>query len=348
MLKENNKETLLKELEELKITSKDSLNNIKNLTELENNRINILGKKGKLTNILKSMSQLSKEERPLVGSIANDIREFVEKEINIIKEKLEEEEQDKILLLETIDVTMKGQKVVTGKKHPMTKVIDDIKNIFIGLGFEIKEGPDIETDYYNFKALNIPEEHPARDEQDTFYIENGFLLRTQTSPVQIRTMEKEELPIKIIAPGRVFRSDAVDATHSPIFHQLEGLVIDENISMSSLKGCLILFAKELFGEDTKVRFRPHHFPFTEPSAEMDVSCFACEGEGCRVCKQEGWIEILGCGMVHPNVLEMSKIDSKKYSGFAFGMGLERIAMQKYGVPDLRLMYENDVRFLKQF
>jgi phenylalanyl-tRNA synthetase alpha chain len=294
------------------------------------------------------MGSVPNEEKPLVGQMINDIRNFIEDKLEDTKKTLEQKKQTLQIAIETIDVTMKGNEIVIGNKHPMTKVMDEIKDIFIGLGFGIAEGPDVETDYYNFKALNIPENHPAKDEQDTFYIEGGFVLRTQTSPVQVRTMEKEGSPIKIIAPGRVFRSDEVDATHSPVFHQLEGLVIDKNISMADLKGTLELFSKELFGETTKVRFRPHHFPFTEPSAEMDVSCFACNGSGCRVCKSSGWIEILGCGMVHPKVLEMSNIDSKIYSGFAFGMGLERIAMQKYGITDLRLMYENDINFTKQF
>ena len=254
------------------------------------------------------------------------------------------------LKAETIDVTMPGKARPLGHRHPMNQVIDNIKNIFIGMGYEIAEGPEIELAYYNFEALNIPKDHPARDEQDTFYI-NGkgdFLLRTQTSPIQVRVMENKKPPIRIIAPGRVYRSDEVDATHSPIFHQLEGLVIDKGITMGDLKGALAVFAKELFGEDTQVRFRPHHFPFTEPSAEMDASCFACGGKGCRVCKDSGFIEVLGCGMVHPKVLEMAGIDPNVYSGFAFGMGLERVAMQKYAISDLRLLFENDVKFLKQF
>jgi phenylalanyl-tRNA synthetase alpha chain len=255
---------------------------------------------------------------------------------------------NKKIAVEKIDVTMPGKKNKPGNKHPMTKVMDDLKQIFIGMGYEIAEGPDIETDYYNFEALNTPKTHPARDEQDTFYAEGGFVLRTATSPVQVRVMEKGNLPIRIIAPGRVYRSDEVDATHSPTFHQLEGLVIDKGITMGDLKGSLEAFAKELFGSRTKVRFRPHYFPFTEPSAEMDASCFSCGGSGCRICKHTGFIELLGCGMVHPKVLRMSGIDDKIYSGFAFGMGLERVAMQKYGIADLRLLYENDMRFLRQF
>lgn len=296
------------------------------------------------------MGGLSKEERPIIGQLANEVRTEIENALETAKISLAAKEQEIKMSEESIDVTMPGKKRVLGHKHPMTNVINNIKDIFIGMGYEIAEGPEVETAYYNFEALNIPKEHPARDEQDTFYI-NGlgdFLLRTQTSPMQVRVMEKRKLPIKIIAPGRVYRADEVDATHSPIFHQLEGLVIDKGITMGDLKGALAEFAKELFGEDTKVRFRPHHFPFTEPSAEMDASCFACGGKGCRVCKDSGWIEVLGCGMVHPKVLEMAGIDPKVYSGFAFGMGLERVTMQKYAISDLRLLFENDVKFLKQF
>ncbi len=335
-------------LEEIKKSTLSSISKVEGLKDIEEIRVRILGKKGELTSILKSMGSLSKEERPQVGKLVNEAREYLENEITDKKDKLKNKKLLEDLEKETIDVTMKGNKSKLGKKHPMTTVIDEINNIFLGMGYKIAEGPEIEKEYYNFNALNIEENHPARDEQDTFYLENGFLLRTQTSPVQIRTMESEELPIKIIAPGRVFRSDEVDATHSPVFHQLEGLVIDKNVTMADLKGALEVFAKELLSDDIQVRFRPHHFPFTEPSAEMDVTCFACKGEGCRVCKGEGWIELLGCGMVHPKVLEMSGIDPKEYSGFAFGMGLERIAMQKYEISDLRLMYENNVNFLKQF
>ncbi len=335
-------------LEEIKKNTLASIHKVEGIKDIDDIKVKILGKKGELTSILKSMGSLSKEERPRVGKLVNDVREHLENEINEKKEKLKNKKLLEDLEKETIDVTMKGNKSKLGKKHPMTTVIDEINSIFLGMGYQIAEGPEIEKEYYNFNALNIEENHPARDEQDTFYLENGFLLRTQTSPVQIRTMENKKLPIKIIAPGRVFRSDEVDATHSPVFHQLEGLVIDKNVTMADLKGALEVFAKELLSEDIKVRFRPHHFPFTEPSAEMDVTCFACQGEGCRICKGEGWIELLGCGMVHPKVLEMSGINPKEYSGFAFGMGLERIAMQKYEISDLRLMYENNVNFLKQF
>ncbi len=337
----------LKEIKELAV---ESLKNADNLKSLDDLRVKFLGKKGELTQILKGMGALSKEERPIIGQLANEVRADIEEKLEEAKNIFLAKEQEVRLKAETIDVTMPGKAKILGHKHPMTQVIDNIKNIFIGMGYEIAEGPEVELAHYNFEALNIPKDHPARDEQDTFYI-NGigdFLLRTQTSPVQVRVMEKGKLPIKIVAPGRVYRSDEVDATHSPIFHQLEGLVIDKGITMGDLKGALAVFAKELFGENTKVRFRPHHFPFTEPSAEMDASCFACGGKGCRVCKDSGWIEVLGCGMVHPKVLEMAGIDPNVYSGFAFGMGLERVTMQKYAISDLRLLYENDVKFLKQF
>ncbi len=337
-------------LNQMKESALATLKTIADLKELEDFRVKMLGKKGDLTQILKGMGGLSSEERPVIGQLVNEVREAIESTLENTKQQLMAKAQQLKLSTEKIDVTMPGKKPTLGRKHPMTLVIDDIKDIFIGMGYEIAEGPEVELAYYNFEALNIPENHPARDEQDTFYIDGDgeFVLRTQTSPVQIRTIEKGNLPIKIIAPGRVFRSDEVDATHSPIFHQLEGLVIDKGITMGDLKGALAVFAKELFGEETKVRFRPHHFPFTEPSAEMDVTCFACGGSGCRVCKDSGFIEVLGCGMVHPRVLSMSGVDPTVYSGFAFGMGLERVAMQKYGITDMRLLYENDVKFLKQF
>lgn len=327
-----------------------SLNNVKDLNEIEDLRVKILGKKGELTQILKGMGALSAEERPIIGQVANEVRGVIEEKLDEVKNLLLSKAQEENLKKEIIDVTMPGNAKILGHRHPMTQVIDNIKSIFIGMGYEIAEGPDVELAYYNFEALNIPANHPARDEQDTFYVEGegDFLLRTQTSPMQVRVMEKGKLPIKVIAPGRVYRADEVDATHSPIFHQLEGLVVDKGITMGDLKGALAEFAKELFGEETKVRFRPHHFPFTEPSAEMDATCFACGGKGCRICKDSGWIEVLGCGMVHPKVLEMSGIDSSIYSGFAFGMGLERVAMQKYQISDMRLLYENDVKFLNQF
>lgn len=335
-------------LSEIRVKALEALKNVSQLKEIDEIKVKFLGKKGELTAILKGMGALSAEERPIIGQIANEVRNEIEEAVETVKKTLAEKEHEEKLSAETIDVTMPGKRNEHGHKHPMSVVIDEITDIFIGMGFEVAEGPEVEKDYYNFAALNIPENHPAKDEQDTFYINSDILLRTQTSPVQVRTMEKGKLPIRVICPGTVYRADEVDATHSPIFHQLEGLIVDENITMGDLKGALAVFAKELFGENTKVRFRPHHFPFTEPSAEMDVSCFSCGGKGCRVCKGEGYIEMLGCGMVHPKVLEMSGIDPEKYSGFAFGMGLERIAMQRYGITDLRLLFENDVKFLKQF
>lgn len=316
--------------------------------DLEALRIRFLGKKGELTAVLRGMGQLTAEERPVVGQLANEVREYIE---NAIAEKAEAQKSAalaKKLLDERLDVTMPGKAPEIGKRHPLATVQKDMEDIFIGMGFSIVEGPEVEYDYYNFQALNIPENHPARDTQDTFYITDNILLRSQTSPVQVRTMEKQRPPIRIISPGRVYRSDAVDASHSPLFHQLEGLVVDKGITMGDLKGTLETFAKTMFGEQTQIRFRPHHFPFTEPSAEVDVSCFVCGGKGCKLCKGEGWIEILGAGMVHPNVLRGCNIDPDEYSGFAFGMGVERITMIKYGIDDMRYLYENDVRFLDQF
>ena len=326
----------------------ESLAEVKEAKALDEMKVSLLGKKGELTGILKGMKDLSPEERPVIGELANQVRKDIEEKIEEMKKRLAAEELEKRLEKERIDVTMPGKQCACGHKHPMTNVIDEICQIFMGMGYSVVEGPEVEKDYYNFEALNIPANHPAKDEQDTFYINGDILLRTQTSPVQVREMEKGILPIRAVCPGAVYRSDEVDATHSPIFQQLEGLVVDKGITMGDLKGALAVFAKELFGEDTKVRFRPHHFPFTEPSAEMDVTCFSCGGKGCRVCKGEGYIELLGCGMVHPKVLKMSGIDPEVYSGFAFGMGLERVAMQRYGITDLRLLFENDVKFLEQF
>ena len=311
-------------------------------------RIQYLGKKGELTLVLRGMGALSPEERPVIGQIANEVREAIEEalaERAAMEKKLQLEKK---LKTEKIDVTLPSAAPRMGHLHPLTQVQRTIEDIFIGMGFSIAEGPEVEYDYYNFQALNIPENHPARDTQDTFYITENILLRSQTSPVQVRTMEKQKPPIRVISPGRVYRSDAVDATHSPLFHQIEGLVVDKGITMSDWKGMMETFAREFFGSDTKLRFRPHHFPFTEPSAEIDVSCFVCGGKGCRVCKNEGWIEILGAGMVHPFVLSNCGIDPDVYSGFAFGMGIERIAMKQYGIDDMRLLYENDIRFLEQF
>lgn len=336
------------QLNNIKSRAEKELSSVQTIQELDNIRIKYLGKKGELTTVLRGMSSLSSEERPLVGQMANEARTFIENRIEEVKTVLINKERANRLEKEIIDVTIPGKRKRLGKRHPLSMVLDEIKTVFIGMGYEIAEGPEVEFDYYNFEALNIPKGHPARDEQDTFYINENIVLRTQTSPVQIRAMESRELPIKIICPGRVYRSDAVDATHSPIFHQVEGLVVDKGITMGDLIGTLQVFAKSLFGEDTKIRLRPHHFPFTEPSAEVDVSCWSCGGKGCRVCKNEGWIEILGAGMVHPKVLENGGIDPTKYSGFAFGLGVERTAMGRFNLDDMRLLYENDVRFLKQF
>ncbi|MEG0768309.1 MAG: phenylalanine--tRNA ligase subunit alpha [Ruthenibacterium sp.] len=318
------------------------------LASVDELRVRFLGKKGELTAILKQMGALSAEERPVIGALANDVRESIAADIAKRTAQLNNAVLTARLATEAIDVTLPGKRPLQGKRHPFEQVLEELKEIFLGMGFDIVSGPEVELDHYNFEMLNMPKSHPARDTQDTFYITENVLLRTQTSPMQIRTMEKQKPPIRIICPGRVYRSDAVDATHSPIFHQIEGLVVDEGITFSDLKGTLEIFIKKLYGDDTRVRFRPHHFPYTEPSAEMDMSCFKCGGKGCALCKGEGWIEILGCGMVHPQVLENCGIDPERYSGFAFGIGLERIAMKRYGVDDMRLFYENDLRFLKQF
>ena len=336
------KETLLRIKEEALalIASADA-----NLEEL---RVRYLGKKGELTAVLRGMGKLTPEERPVVGQMANDVRAEIEAALTTVVAAAKEKALNDRLAREKLDVTMPGKCDRVGHQHPLTRAQREMEEIFIGMGFEIAEGPEVEYDYYNFKALNIPENHPARDTQDTFYITDNILLRSQTSPVQVRVMEKQSPPIRVISPGRVYRSDALDATHSPLFHQMEGLVVDKGITMSDLKGTLETFARKMFGDKTEIRFRPHHFPVTEPSAEVDVSCFVCGGKGCRVCKGEGWIEILGAGMVHPFVLSNCGIDPEVYSGFAFGMGLERVTMTRYGIDDIRLFYENDERFLKQF
>ena len=318
------------------------------LEKLNEIRVAYLGKKGELTTVLKSMKDVAPEDRPKVGQMVNEVRALIEERLEETKTALARKAREEQMKREVIDVTLPAKKANTGHKHPNTIALEEVERIFVGMGYEVVEGPEVEYDLYNFEKLNIPKGHPARDEQDTFYINDSILLRSQTSPVQARVMEKQKPPIRMIAPGRVFRSDEVDATHSPSFHQIEGLVIDKHITFADLKGTLAEFARELFGEDTKVKFRPHHFPFTEPSAEVDVSCFKCGGKGCRFCKGSGWIEILGCGMVHPHVLEMCGIDPEEYTGFAFGVGLERIALLKYEIDDMRLLYENDIRFLKQF
>ncbi|WP_026671130.1 phenylalanine--tRNA ligase subunit alpha [Butyrivibrio sp. AD3002] len=336
------------QLEKIRESALKQIGETDGLDMLNDIRVNFLGKKGELTSILKSMKDVAPEDRPKVGQMVNEVREEIEKSLEATKKKMEVAVREAKLASETIDVTLPAKKNNVGHRHPNTITLEDVENVFIGMGYEVAEGPEVEKDYYNFEALNIPADHPAKDEQDTFYISGDLLLRTQTSSTQVHEMEKGKLPIKMIAPGRVFRADEVDATHSPSFHQIEGLVIDKDITFADLKGTLAEFAKEIFGEDVKVKFRPHHFPFTEPSAEMDVSCFKCGGKGCRFCKGEGWIEILGCGMVHPHVLEMSGIDPNEYTGFAFGLGLERIAVLKYEIDDMRLLYENDIRFLEQF
>ena len=311
-------------------------------------RVSFLGKKGELTAIMKSMRDIPPEERPAFGQMVNEARQEIENSLDTMKKDLAAKARELQLKSEVIDVTLPAKKNPLGHRHPNSIAQEEVERIFTGMGYEVVEGPEIEFDYYNFEALNIPANHPAKDEQDTFYITKDLLLRTQTSGTQIHTMETQPLPIRMIAPGRVFRADELDATHSPNFHQIEGLVVDKNVTFADLKGTLAEFAKQLFGEDTKVKFRPHHFPFTEPSAEMDVTCFKCGGKGCRMCKGEGWIEILGCGMVHPHVFEMCGIDPEEYQGFAFGVGLERIAMLKYEIDDMHHLYENDIRFLKQF
>ncbi|MBO4396705.1 MAG: phenylalanine--tRNA ligase subunit alpha [Eubacterium sp.] len=319
-----------------------------NLDKLNDIKTAFLGKKGELTAVLKGMKDVAPEDRPKVGQMVNDARQKIEEVLDEKKTSFERALRAEKMKSEVIDVTLPGRTLPHGHRHPNTIALEEVEKIFVGMGYEVVGGPEIEFDYYNFEALNIPEGHPAKDEQDTFYINDEILLRTQTSSVQVHIMEQGKLPIRMISPGRVFRSDDVDATHSPSFHQIEGMVVDKHITFADLKGTLELFARKLFGEDTKVKFRPHHFPFTEPSAEMDVSCFKCGGKGCRFCKGEGWIEILGCGMVHPHVFEMSGIDPNEYTGFAFGVGLERIALLKYEIDDMRLLYENDVRFLEQF
>ena len=337
-----------RQLEKVKEEFDFDLTSSNSQKDIENVRVKYLGKKGALTGILKQMGTLSADERPVIGKISNEIRDYISKSIEEKTAKLRFAETQNKLQSEKIDVTLPGKKIRLGHKHPMSIILDEVKDIFIGMGFNVVEGPEIESDYYNFEALNLSKNHPARDTQDTFYIDENTLLRTQTSSVQIRTMEKQKPPIRIISPGRVYRSDEVDATHSPIFNQIEGLVVDKGISFSDLKWTLETFIKKLYGNNTALRFRPHHFPYTEPSAEIDIECFSCHGEGCALCKGEGFIEILGCGMVHPKVLENCGVDSEEYTGFAFGVGLERIAMRRYKIDDLRLFYENDFRFLKQF
>ena len=329
------KEAALKEIESKSAT-------------IEEIKVKYLGKKGELTTILRSMGNVSKEERPVIGKLVNDVKKILEDKIEEVTKKAKEEEKQKKLQNEIIDVTLPGKKNLIGKRHPIETTLQRMKDIFVSMGFSIEDGPEVELDYYNFEALNIPKNHPARSEQDTLYINDDVVLRTQTSPVQIRVMENQKPPIKMISPGKVYRADSVDPTHSPIFHQMEGLVIGKGVTFADLKGTLELFAKKMFGDKVKTKFRPHHFPFTEPSAEMDATCFVCQGKGCSVCKGSGWIELLGCGMVHPQVLRNCNIDPEEYSGFAFGFGVDRMVMLKYGIDDIRLLYESDMRFLNQF
>ncbi len=336
------------QLELIRKTVEDKLKSAKSNQDIENIRIKYLGKKGELTSILNQMGKLSSEERPAIGKLANEVRSFIENQIQERVNEIKSVEDKKRLEEEKIDVTLPGKRRYLGHKHPITIVLDEIKEIFLGMGFNIVEGPEVEYDYYNFEALNMSQDHPARDTQDTFYINDKIVLRTQTSPMQIRVMENQKPPIRIISPGRVYRSDSVDATHSPLFTQVEGLVVDKGITFADLKGTLEIFVKRLYGENSVIRFRPHHFPFTEPSAEVDLQCFNCHGKGCNICKGEGWMEILGCGMVHPQVLINCGIDPEIYSGFALGMGLERVVMNRYNINNLRLFYENDIRFLEQF
>ncbi len=336
------------QLDQISVAAAQEIASASDKNSLEAVRIKYLGKKGALTAILRGMGALSAEERPVIGAYANTVRAEIEKMLEEKGVSLASEELKNALVKEKLDVTMPAKVKNIGKLHPITQVENRMKEIFVGLGFDIVEGPEVESAYNNFDALNAPADHPSRDFQDTFYINDTTLLRTQTSPVQIRAMKSMEPPIRIISPGRVYRCDEVDATHSPMFHQLEGLVIDKNITLGDLKGLLELWAKEMFGSETKTRFRPHNFPFTEPSAEVDVSCFVCGGKGCRLCKGEGWIELLGAGLVHPNVLKAGGIDPEIYSGLAFGMGIERVVMTSYGIDDMRHLYENDIRFLGQF
>ncbi|MCY9135337.1 phenylalanine--tRNA ligase subunit alpha [Bacillus atrophaeus] len=340
-------EEKLKQLEHEAVEKVEAASSLKDVNDI---RVQYLGKKGPITEVLRGMGKLSAEERPKMGALANEVRERIASAISEKNAALEEEEMKKKLAGQTIDVTLPGNPAKSGGRHPLTVVIEELEDLFIGMGYTVEEGPEVETDYYNFEALNLPKEHPARDMQDSFYITEETLMRTQTSPVQTRTMEKHKGkgPVKIICPGKVYRRDNDDATHSHQFMQIEGLVVDRNIRMSDLKGTLELVAKKMFGEDREIRLRPSFFPFTEPSVEVDVTCFKCGGTGCSVCKGTGWIEILGAGMVHPNVLQMAGFDPEEYQGFAFGMGVERIAMLKYGIDDIRHFYTNDVRFISQF
>ena len=335
-------------LEQIKAAAQKAIAEAADEKGIDDIRVRFLGKKGELTAILKQMGGLSPEERPIIGQLANKIRTELEENIESASKDFKEKAHELKLKAETIDITMPAEPAVTGKLHPLNTVLNDLIDLFQSMGFDVVDGPEVETDHYNFEALNVPADHPARDMQDTFYIAENLLLRTQTSAAQIRTMETRKPPIKIICPGRVYRADEVDATHSPVFHQIEGLVVDKGITMCDLKGVLEQFAHEIYGPETEVKFRPSFFPFTEPSVEVDVTCSECRGKGCRVCKGSGWIEILGAGMVHPRVLKSCGIDPEEYSGFAFGIGLDRITTTRYKISDIRLLFENDLRFLSQF
>ena len=338
---------MIDKLDELKKQAREELGAVSDEAALQNLKARFLGKKGVITEILKGMKDLSPEERPRMGQLVNEAKTFVEELVESRLDSIREEKKNRSLFEERIDVTLPGKGLPVGAKHPVTQVMEEVVSIFERMGFEVAEGPEVETDYYNFEALNIPKNHPARDMQDTFYISDDVVLRTHTSPVQIRVMEKLKPPVKIIAPGRVYRNDS-DVSHTPMFHQIEGLLVDEHVTFGDLKGVLTEFVRLVFGEGIGVRFRPSFFPFTEPSAEVDMQCMICGGKGCRVCKDTGWLEILGCGMVDPEVFKSVGYDSSKYSGFAFGMGIERITMLKFGINDIRLFFENDVRFLRQF
>ena len=336
------------QLEQIKTAALAAIAEAQNSADCENVRVKYLGKKGELTAILKSMGGLSPEERPIMGQLVNTAKAEVDAALSAKVQEMQAQAEELKLKEETIDITMPAKTAKTGKLHPLNTVLNDMIDIFQSMGFDVVDGPEVETDHYNFECLNVPQDHPARDMQDTFYLAENILLRTQTSAAQVRTMETRKPPIRVICPGRVFRADEVDATHSPVFHQIEGLVVDKGVTMCDLKGVLEQFAHEIYGPETKVKFRPSFFPFTEPSVEVDVSCSECGGKGCRVCKGAGWIEILGAGMVHPNVLRSCGIDPEEYSGFAFGIGLDRLTTTRYKISDIRLLFENDKRFLDQF
>jgi len=338
---------MINDLNRLKESALDELKKLKHVDKIYNLKVKYLGKKGRITEILRELGKVAPEKRPEIGKVSNIVKKALEEAFSKASQKIKGEEQQKALLEKSVDVTLPGRRAMLGNSHPITTVTEEIKDIFLRFGFEIEEGPEIETDYYNFEALNIPKDHPARDMQDTFYVSDDVVLRTHTSPVQARTFEKHPPPIKIIAPGRVYRCDS-DVSHTPMFHQVEGFLVDTDVTFGDLKGVLIEFIHQMFGKEIGVRFRPSYFPFTEPSAEVDMQCVICMGKGCRVCKKTGWLEILGCGMINPKVFEYAKYDAEKYTGFAFGMGVERIAMLKYQITDIRLLFENDLRFLKQF